>query len=130
MPSLESTFLDAIREATVEKQAESRLTFADWLEEHGDPRSNLLRKEVMAAEILGRENVPGIPDGQAFFGQIEPEILQQLAKAPFPTTEILEACCDHLLVLCPGYSLIEICRHVDRLEEIKSKRKEKTARLL
>jgi uncharacterized protein (TIGR02996 family) len=94
-----------------------KLVYADWLDEHGDPRAQLFRQEVDAINILGRENVHGFTAARSLFGELPDEALRQIAAHPVPN-EVLEKCKDdHFLVLSPGYSLLQLQQRAQEIDE-------------
>ena len=112
--SLEQAFITSILEAP--EDTTNRLIFADWLEEHGDPRSELIRREVEAAGILGWGNIHGILSAQRFYRKIDERVVRQ-AAASLPKPEVLrpvlEECEEHILVLHPGFNLRVIRGHAE-----------------
>ena len=79
--------------------------FADMLEDHGDPRAELVRYEAMAAEILPPEHVHGLLSAWRFFGNLPQRILRRILIAPRYSLDVLKECKDHILVLDAGASV-------------------------
>ena len=80
--------------AAIEEEPEDttvKLVFADWLEEHGDPRSELLRREVEIAEVLGWRNVHGILSAQLFYGSLPDDIVSHAARMDGPNAYLRES---------------------------------------
>ena len=113
-----------------------RLILADWLEEHGDPRSDLLRREVEVAEILGWQNVHGVLSLRRFYGKLDDEVfLQAIQSLPNPhqLKEDAERCKEegeHLFVLYPGLDVRSIRSHADRVYEERTGEARERGRLM
>jgi uncharacterized protein (TIGR02996 family) len=90
----------------------TRLVYADWLDERGDPLGSVLRAEHAAAQVRGWEAMVSVTDMLRQFGlEYGQKLLKRYARIPF-SAEILELTKQtHLLF--PGHPALTP-RHMNR----------------
>ena len=95
--------------------------FADSLEDNGDPRAELVRYELKAAETLKPQNVHGLLSVWRFFGDLPDSVFQKMLETPRYPLDLLKKCSDHILVLDPGLSQRLMTEQADAIDQLRQK---------